>query len=562
MPHPKPSSPVASAVEAADNAAALRAHAVLVAQLCRPGACADHPGPAALIETHLSSLLVAGDQVYKLKKPLRNGFVDFSTLAARRAAGEQELRLNRRTAPRWYLGLAPVRQTASGPRLSAAHDPAAAIGPVLDWAVQMRRFDDSQRADRLATAGQLGAAQIDALAALVARFHAQLPPAPPGHGRADITRHWARENLAELATLLADPDWAARCDAHWPAAVAALQRWTEDHGAALAPLMDLRCLTGHVREVHGDLHLGNIVWADGEPVLFDALEFNELLRHIDTVGDLAFPFMDLLAHGQPRLAWRFISQVLDASGDHAALPLLAWWATYRAVVRAKVALLGADAADEAARDAALAQARRYLGVALALAGLGPDGAPLPARRRQLVLTCGLSGSGKSVAAALLAERLGAVRLRSDVERKRLFALPPTARAAPGLYSADTTRRTYDRLQELAAEALDAGVSVVVDAASLRRAERDAMRALASARGAAFHLLRCSAPAAVLQARVQARWAGGADPSDATPAVLAEQQAWAEWPGDDEAGDTWALDTDAPLSTVAARIDRLPDTGPA
>ncbi len=595
----------------ATTSAAMRVHAQMVALLRRPGACAGGTGAAGLIETHLSSLLVAGEFVYKLKKPLRLGsFVDFTSLDQRHDACEQELRLNRRTAPRWYLAVLPVCQGVDGPFIAAptdarlgpvvslvklTHDAPAAVGVVLDWAVQMRHFDDSGRLDRLALAGQLTPQQVDSLAATVARFHAQQSPAPPGYGRAGATRHTARENLLELAALVATPVAAPVnalvVDDHFavasqrpgagapdlPTTVAALQRWTESRGAALAPLMDLRRRTGHVREVHGDLHLANIVWADGAPVLFDALEFNDNLRHIDTIGDLAFTFMDLHAHGLPRLAWRFISASLEANGDHAALPLLAWWAVYRALVRAKVALLGAagvaDAGD-AANAAALTTARRYLGVAVALAGLpngenaaenaaenaGPNSHAAQQITPMLVLTFGLSGSGKSTAAAALAERLGAVRVRSDVERKRLFALPPTARNAqitPGLYAPDATRRTYERLQELATLALQAGVSVVVDAASLHRAERDDFRALAATLGVPFHLLACEAPSAVLHARVAQRATANGDASDATTEVLASQQTWAEWPGDDEAADTLRLDTNAPLAAVLARVEALP-----
>jgi aminoglycoside phosphotransferase family enzyme/predicted kinase len=531
-----------------DQAAALSAHAGMVAELRRPGACAGEPAGAGLIETHLSSLLLAGQQVYKLKKPVHNGFVDFSTLEARRVACEQELRLNRRTAPRWYLRVVAVRRSPTGACILAADDPAGAESPAIDWAVQMRRFDDSQRLDRLAEAGQLSPAMVDSLAAVVARFHLQQSPAPPGFGRAETTRHWARENLQELAALTPDAEMAAM--------VAALATWTETRGAALAGLMDLRCRTGHVREVHGDLHLGNVVWFEGAPVLFDALEFNDTLRNIDSVGDLAFSFMDLLAHGLPGLAWRFISAALEASGDWAALPLLSWWAVYRATVRAKVALMGAVAADQAS-----AQARRYLRVAMALAGLDTaaaraGGSAGEAATPRLVLCFGLSGSGKSTVALALAECLGAVRLRSDVERKRLFAAPPTARAVPGLYSAEATRRTYERLQDLAKAALMAGVAVVVDAASLRRSERDAMRLVAAQAGAGFTLLVCDAPPSVLSERVRQRLSAGSDASDATLEVLAFQQSMAEWPGRDEAADTLRLDTDVPRPALQARIQAL------
>lgn len=521
----------------ADAQAALSAHHALVAQLRRPAAWPCPVGEVALIETHISTLLLAGDRVYKLKKPVALGFVDFSTLQARREACEQELRLNRRTAPRWYQAVVPVLQGPDGPRFGADAPP---DGPVLDWAVQMQRFDDSERFDRLADQGRLGPQHIDRLAEAVLRLHAPLPPAPPGHGRADLARHWARENIAELRALLAPGDSA---DA---ALLAALDGWTEARGAQLAPLMELRRATGHVREGHGDLHLANIVWDQGQAVLFDALEFNDTLRHLDTVADLAFAYMDLQAHGLPRLAWRLVSAVFEANGDYGGLPLLAWCAVYRALVRAKVALL--SAADAAHRD----QARRYLQLAAQLAGLGAA-----ARRPLLLLTCGVSGTGKSTVAAALAERRGAVRLRSDVERKRLYGLAPTEVAPAGveLYGADATRRTYERLQEVAALALQAGESVVVDAAFLRRAERDAMRALAAAHGADCRVVLCQAPKAVLRERLLARRARGGDASDATPEVLLQQLRWVEWPAADEAG-VVVLDTDVAADELARRCDAI------
>lgn len=545
MPHSTP--------PAVESATALQGHAQMVAQLRRPGACAGHPDQAGLIETHISSLLLAGHRVFKLKKPVVLPFVDFSTLELRHEACLQELRLNRRTAPRWYLGVAPVLSSPAGALIAAPGPPGVQhAGEVIDWAVVMRRFDDRQLFNRLADGGGLSAAMVIDLAEVVARFHAQQTPAPPGFGRAEATRHVVRQNMAELAALVnGSTSTLAPPIAATATTVVALQRWTETRGAELASLMDLRCRTGHVREVHGDLHLGNIVWAEGAPVLFDALEFNDTMRHIDTVGDLAFTFMDLIAHGLPRWAWLFISAVLEASGDHAALPLLAWWAVHRAAVRAKVALLGA-AGQGAEAGQRVGQAQHYLAVATGLAGLGRSAAA-----PRLVLTFGLSGSGKTLAASRVAERLGGVRVRSDVERKRLFALPPTARTTPGLYAPEANRRTYERLQEVADQALAAGVSIVVDAASLQRHERDAMRAVAARHGAAFHLLVCQAPLPVLQARVAARQAEGRDASDATPEVLARQQQWAEWPGADEAADTLVLNTDGSLDEVVRRIEALP-----
>ena len=538
------------------TAQALAAHAQLVAALRRPGACAGQAEAAALIETHISSLLLVGDLVFKLKKPVALPFVDFSRLELRHQACLDELRLNRRTAPHLYLAVVPVLDGMDGMDGPLILAPDAAItetaGKIVDWAVMMRRFDDRLLFSHLARAGTLRADQVDALAEMVASFHAGLAPAPPEFGRAEASRTVARQNMMELVALAAGT--AAAAD--WQA----LQRWTESRGGELAALMVQRRHGGHVREVHGDLHLGNIVWCDGAPLLFDALEFNASMRHIDTIADLAFTFMDLIAAGLPRLAWRFISAVLDASGDHAALPLLRWWAVHRAAVRAKVALLAA-AGQGGAQAGAADEAQRYLAAAIQLAGLadsagraGPgDAKPI----LRLVLACGLSGSGKSLVAGALAERLGAVRLRSDVERKRLFGLPPTGRSAPGLYAPEASLRTYERLQHLADMALSGQISVVVDAASLQHHEREALQAVALRHGAAYRLLVCEAPLAVLQQRVTARREVGQDPSDATLEVLALQQQWAEWPTGAEADNMLSLDTDCSLDELTRRIEALP-----
>ena len=547
---------------------ALAEHARLMAALQRPGALPGGMGPAGpvtLVETHLSSLLLAGDRVYKLKKPRRLAFVDFSTLALREVACREELRLNRRTAPAIYLAVLPVVQGADGPRIeatdtaeaaasaeaaeaarpdAAAEEPTPAAPPVIDWALQMARFDEQQAFDHLATRGALSAAQVEALALAVVQFQATLQPLPAGLGAPAATLDTAERNAAELYALCRhDPALAARTDA--------LARWSAARGRALAPLMAERHAAGRVREGHGDLHLGNLVWHDGAPLLFDAIEFSPTLRQLDTVGDWAFTFMDLLARVGPDLAWRFASTLVEAADDHGALPLLPWWAVYRALVRAKVALLGPPGP---AADASLS---RYLGVAEALAALQPLGGARPAP--WLVLMLGLSGSGKSAVAQGLVGPLGAVRLRSDVERKRLFGLGPRDRApaALGLYSREATRRTYDRLLALAGQALSGGIGVVVDAANLRRAERAAFVDLARRLGARPVVLACRAPEPVLRERIRRRAAAGTDASDASEDVLALQQRVAEWPLADEPAPVWWLDTDAPPDEVLRRALALP-----
>ncbi len=486
---------------------ALQSHRALVRALSRPQAWPEPLPPDArfeMIETHISTLLLAGDSAIKLKKPLALGFLDFSTPALRHHYCTEELRINRRTAPDLYRAVLPITGTREAPRLGGD-------GPAMDWALWMRRFDNTQLYDRLARAGKLTAAHIDALAAVIADFHAGLSPSPPGYGAPEVAASWARDNLQSLAGAgLAGgvPEPAREC-------LRSLAAWSEAQFARLTPLMKQRHAEGAVVEGHGDLHLGNIVQHAGRPLLFDAIEFNPELRHLDRLSDVAFTFMDLLDHGLPRLGWRLLSQTLECSGDYAGLPLLRCFAVYRALVRAKVALIGAHQADTTEAMQATMVATRRIELAHALAH---------PRLPQLIITSGLSGSGKSTIALALAESLGAVRIRSDVERKRLHGLAPTDRLADPavLYNKDSTTSTYQRLIDAAAAALDGGVPAVIDAAFLRRDERDAMRAMARERRAVFTIVECTAREAILASRIAHRLAQQRDPSDADTTVLALQ----------------------------------------
>lgn len=451
------------------------------------------PGPAdgrQLIRTHISSLVLAGDFAYKLRQPVKLPFLDFSTPALRRADCLDELRLNRRTAPQLYLDVLPVLGSADAPRLGNAGDSAP---QAIDWLLRMRRFDEADVLANVASRGELTEAQVDALAAGVAHFQDALAPSPPQFGTPAIVWRWLNETLVGL-------------EACGDARIPALRAWCAAEFERLAPLIEARRASGFVREGHADLHLANIVLVDGVPHPFDAVEFNAELRHLDTVHDIAFTFMDLLRQSLDALAWRFVNAWAEATGDYDGLALLRFFAVERALVRSRVALLRGDASAQA-RDLALAER---------IAREQP-------RRPMLLLVCGLSGSGKSTGALELAQALGGVRIRSDVERKRLHGLAPTARPDAArtatLYSRAATERTYARLQELARSLLRAGIVAIVDAAALRRVERDALRALAASIGAAFVLVECSAPEAVLRDRIVYRQREDRDASDADLAVL-------------------------------------------
>jgi uncharacterized protein len=513
-----------------DNESRLADHERLVRGLLQyPNAMRVPPADRSLLQTHISSLVVSGSEVFKLRKPLTLDFLDFSTPGLRRADCDDELRLNRRTAPQIYLDVLPVTGTPDAPQIGGASERA------IDWALRMRRFDDTQRLDRLADQGLVTAALVDALAREVAQFHAALPPSPREFGQPATVQHWAIENFDTLQAGAAAHDHAADLQA--------LRAWTEAEFARIESLLAERQAAGFVREGHGDLHLANVVLVDGKPLLFDCLEFNPALRHIDVMADLAFLFMDLQRHGLDAGAWRLVNAYAETTGDYAGLATLRYFAVYRAMVRAKVALLRAEQHDADAWSAF----ERDLRLALTLAK--PRVGPL-----QLILTSGVSGSGKSTLAQMLVESLGAIRVRSDVERKRLFGIAagsrPTAEQAARLYGSGLTERTYARLQALAACLLDAGQHTIVDAAFLHRPERDRMRDVATAHGARSTLIECRAGVAVLRQRVSERMAKGDDPSDADLAVLERQLQSSEPAHDDEC--PCRVDTDCDRSALRAK----------
>jgi aminoglycoside phosphotransferase family enzyme/gluconate kinase len=502
--------------------------AALVEALRDP-ACYPHPvDRVVVLETHISYVLLAGEYAYKLKKPVRLPFLDFSTPQLRRRYCRDELRLNRRTAPQVYLDVVPIGGDLRAPRVGVG-------GPALEHAVRMRRFSQEGLFSRLAARGALQEEHVEALAGALARFHGAIAggAVPGGIGTAEAIRAPAMENFNEILALR--PNGPARD------ALEALRRWTQAEGAALAPTFEARRRGGFVRECHGDLHLGNVVSIGGEAVLFDGIEFAPRFRWTDVMADAAFPFMDL-TRGMERLAWRFLDRYLQRTGDYEGLAVLRFYAVYRAVVRAKIAAVRAGQLghDDPRRLDALAELDEYLELARRLASRHPP---------VLALMHGVSGSGKSTAAQALLEALGAVRLRSDVERKRLHGLDPAARTdsavGGGIYTAEAGERTYRRLAELARTALSAGYPVVIDAAFLERPRRDGLREVARACNAAFRIVSCFAPPEVLRERVGRRSHDIADASEAGPEVLERQLALEHALAPGEAAYATRIDTSRP-----------------
>lgn len=497
------------------------------------------PGDAGagveLVETHISWVFLVGGFAYKVKKPVKLDFLDFSTPALRRHFCEEELRLNRRFAPQIYLGLSRIVATADG---LAVDRP----GEVVEHAVRMHRFDRREELDALLARDAVTPVELGRFGRELAASHAASPPAGPAQSWAtpERTLEACRENFAELHRL---PDDARQ------RRVAQLEAWTEARFRSLAPLLSKRRAAGRYRECHGDLHCANVVRYGGRLCAFDALEFDPGLHWIDVASDLAFLSMDLRARGHPELAASLLDGWLTTSGDFGALGPLRFYEVYRALVRAKVASirLSQSPAGGAGREQEL---DRYLSAAEQTAAR-----PSP----RLVAMAGVSGSGKSWLAARLLAPLDAVRVRSDVERKRLCGLVADADSEGDIYTPEITRQTYARLGELAAAALQDGFSVIVDAANLRRDERQALRGVAAAAGVPFHLLWLSASPAQLDARIRDRAAAGGDPSEADGSVMARQLQFAEPPGADERGDATIIDSGEPVD-VAALVARIAADG--
>jgi len=484
-----------------------------------------------LVETHISWVFLVGELAYKVKKPVKLDFLDFSTPALRKHFCEEELRLNRRFAPQIYLGLSMIVATADG---LAVDRP----GEVVEHAVRMRRFDRREELDALLARDAVTVAELERFGAGLAARHEASPTAGPEQAWAtpERTLEACRENFAELHRLHQDPRQRR---------VGQLEEWTEAHFQSLLPSLARRQAAGRYRECHGDLHCANVVRYEGELCAFDALEFDPGLHWIDVASDLAFLTMDLRARGHDELAAGLLDGWLTTGGDFGALGPLRFYEVYRALVRAKVASirLSQSPAGGARREQEL---ERYLSAAERTAAR-----PAP----RLVAMAGVSGTGKSWLAARLLAPLDAIRVRSDVERKRLCGLVADADSEGGIYTPEITRRTYARLGELAAAALRDGFSVIVDAANLRRDERQALRGVAASAGVPFHLLWLSASPAKLDARIRDRVSVGGDPSEADASVMARQLQFAQPPGEDERGDTLFIDSGEAID-VGALTTRL------
>jgi aminoglycoside phosphotransferase family enzyme/predicted kinase len=480
--------------------------AATVALLADP---ATHGGQAVEhIETHISHVFLAGERAYKLKRAVRYPYLDFSTPALRRAACEAELVVNRRTAPSLYRRVVPISRDPNG---ALALDGG---GTAVDWVVEMARFDQTTLFDRLAQTGGLTPALVDALADAVAAFHDQAERVETSDGARPVRA--VIDGNAEAMALCAD-------DGIDPGLARAIHTNSLAMLDRVAGRLDDRARSGHVRDLHGDLHLRNICLVAGAPTLFDAIEFDPALRRIDTLYDLAFLLMDMVHRGLREEAGRLLNRYLDRRGDEEGLAALPLFLSMRAAIRAHVSA-SAAAADRTQGIAWRAEEADYLRLA------GDFLKPVPPA---LIAIGGLSGTGKSTLARALSSHIGPAPgprlLRSDVIRKRLAGVEDTDRLTEEHYTEAFSDRTYAVLNQRAKAALQAGHTVIFDAVAGTAGQRAAIRSCAAAANASFHGLWLDAPLGVKEARVAQRID---DASDADIAVVRAQSAAsvgdAEW----------------------------------
>lgn len=478
----------------------------LIAALQNPALFAHPVKEFQVIETHISWVLLTGEYAYKIKKPMNFGFLDFTELSGRAHFCAEELRLNQRLTDDLYLEVLPITGSVEAPQLGGD-------GAPIEYALKMRQFPQNQMLSTLQANGELTAAHIDQMARQIAQFHLAAPKVAVEHplGTPDSVMAPVEQNFEQIRPFLSDKADLVQLDA--------LQAWARSSFDRLHGLFETRKAKGFIRECHGDIHLGNATLIDGKVVIFDCIEFNEPFRLTDVYADTAFLAMDLEDRGLKSLARRFISQYLEITGDYAGLELLNFYKAYRALVRAKVALFSMPAdADGVQRATTLRQYRNY-------ANLAESYSAIPSRL--LAITHGVSAVGKSHVAMRMVEALGAIRLRSDVERKRLFgeqAEQAAGQLQQGIYADDASQKTYQHLHQLAGTILRAGFPVVIDATYLKQTQRQAAADVASETGVPFLILDCNAPDAVIASWLAQRQADQNDPSDATLEVVAAQQA--------------------------------------
>lgn len=489
-----------------------------------------------LIETHISWVILTGPFAYKIKKPVNFGFLDFSTLEKRHFYCNEELRLNSRLAAAIYLEVIPITALEKRAVFSGS-------GEIIEYAIKMVQFPQEIQLDRMLAANMLQAEHIDALAAMVAEFHQQTGVANKNdsYGMPEQIYQPVKENFIQLRQLLSD-DIAITL-------LATIETWSQSTFDLLKSILVQRKRGGFIRECHGDLHLRNLIFINEMPVAFDCIEFDPKLRWIDTISDVAFLIMDFQDRHQPDFAQRFLNHYLEQTGDYAATRVLRFYLVYRAMVRAKVEAIRAS--QITSNSQIQHEANRVCYAYLELAQ-----SYLQVAKPILIITCGMSASGKTTLTQQLVEKLAAIRIRSDVERKRLFKLAPKSDSSAafntGIYSSEATQQTYHHLAEMAEQVLNAGYPVIIDATCLKYEQRNLFRQVAKRKKVPFVIVEFTAQPSTLRLRINTR---EKEASDADQAILEHQLLNWQALHKNELSEVISIDTES-LTDINSMISRI------
>ena len=474
-----------------------------ISNMLRPGVY-DHPvNDLRLIETHISWVILTGEYAYKIKKPVDFGFLDFSTLKKRKRYCEQELRLNRRLAPGLYLDIVTITGSIDDPHISGDAE-------IIEYAVKMAQFPQSAQLDNMLVAGELSFEHMDAFAHMIADFHQRIEVADKtvDYGDNQFVFQPVEENYSQIEQHIDTTPYRAT--------LRTIREWSRSMSARLDSDFKQRKHDGFIRECHGDMHLRNMIWLKEQAMAFDCIEFNAALRWIDVISEAAFLVMDLQDRQQQQFANHFLNSYLEITGDYAGLSVLSFYLAYRAMVRAKVNALRLEQKNINAEEKKQARLAFESYLALALSYTEQS-------QPKLIIMRGLSASGKSTLSQQLVDMIGAIRIRSDVERKRMFDREHTgdtkSEVDQGIYTSQASEQTYSRLQELASHILNSGYSVIVDAAFLKHEQRHPFQLLAESLGVRYNILEITAPPDTLRQRIIER---KHDVSDADLAVLEHQ----------------------------------------
>ncbi len=505
-----------------------------------------------LIETHISYVILTGSYAYKIKKSINLGFLDFSTLEKRLYYYHEELRLNARLAPEIYLGVVAIIDTEAGACIFE-QETVSDSDKVIEYAVKMKQFPQQGQLDRMLDEDMLKEQHIEKLANMVARFHQQIPCSNEKDHFGEPERIYkpVKENFSQIRALPIHQKVKEQLNI--------IETYSNSTFEKIRPQLIQRKQDGFIRECHGDLHLRNLMYMEQQVRAFDCIEFEPEFRWIDTINDIAFLIMDLHHRKRYDFAQRILTIYLEVTGDYQGVRLLSYYLIYRAMVRAKVEAITASQLKQGSVAEKLAQKAFDDYIQLASSYLKSD-KPL------LIITHGLSASGKSTLTEPLIEKLSAIRIRSDVERKRLYGISVGSDAQntdsqesyadfnQGIYDKEASNKTYQHLADMAEQVLDGGYSVIIDAAFLKFQQRQLFQQLAKNKKIPFIILEFTATPDTLRKRIKSR---KEDISDADSTVLEQQLLHYKPIKDEERDHVITVDTES-SEVIKNLVNRVKD----